>query len=708
MNAYRITSPAENRSVDVWQSDNDVYIQLSREGESKPYFKNLLGLMAVYSAGRPWREERLGLNAVRIEQQGGVLRIEADGGELFLTLELTFDSEGLLRIATVWENRSGRTIYDVAVGLEWELAARGTENVTIPHMIYNNNPSADPARLVPHLGMGEHKGFICEEHRLPIPCVNVEWREEGCSERFLTMFSLPSYIELSDGTVHYGSVGAYKREGSVAIAAMSGVLMFNGEKDIVYVSKSKIEPYSGGYTDFAPGFALAKSYAMEWGPQKEPGRSFSQAVYRAVLLYDPQGADPLSLEDLIRLKSAAMDDRWRETDRAAGYVKFNDRNSFGLVSKHGLHYMYGWTGQCLKLAWCDAFLGFDEQMRERVERCRKAVEFYLCESGTSVPGLRSGAYHLSDGRWDNFHRQQEPVISSRAFGETVSDLADIILLFRSRGAQVSASWTDALKQSANFLLDAILPTGIFPSSWRLDGSAAETEITAAGIPCLIALIKTYQVTGVRTYLDASRACMESYYVLHAKTFERPFARSTLDARCEDKEAGMFFFLAAYELFRLTGEPDFRKWAEIAADWQLTFVYMWNPAYDRGTAFREKGFQAVGWPGVSVQNHHLDVFFPTFELWQFGLLTGNEMYVRLARTIFGALGQGICTEPGEWGFTVVGEQAEGFFQSNFQGRGRSNTWNPSWIISEVLHHALRFRKALDMEEKPNYCKGVNRS
>lgn len=708
MNAYRITSPAENQCVDVWQSDNDVYIQLSREGESEPYFKNSLGLMAVYSAGRPWREERFRLNAARIEQQGGTLRIEADGGELFLTLELTFDTEGLLRIDTEWENRSALIIYDAAVGLEWELAVRGTENVTIPHMIYNNNPSADPARLVPHLGLGEGKGFICEEHRLPIPCVNVEWREEGGCERFLTMFSLPSYIELPDGTVHYGSIGAYKREGSVAVAAMSGVLMFNGEKDIVYVSKSKIEPYSGGYTDFAPGFALAKSYAMEWGPQKEPGRAFSQAVHRAVRLYDPQGADPLSLEELIRLKAAAMDDRWRETERAAGYVKFNDRNSFGLVSKHGLHYMYGWTGQCLKLAWCDAFLGFDGQMRERVERCRKAVEFYLGESGTSVPGLRSGAYHLSDGRWDNFRWQQEPVISSRAFGETVSDLADIILLFRSRGEQVPASWMAALEQSVNFLLEAILPSGIFPSTWRLDGSAAETEITAAGIPCLIALIKTWQVTGVRTYLDASRACMERYYVLHAETFERPFARSTLDARCEDKEAGMFFFLAAYELFRLTGEANFRKWAEIAADWQLTYVYMWNPAYDRGTAFREHGFQAVGWPGVSVQNHHLDVFFPTFELWQFGLLIGNEMYVRLARTIFGALGQGICTEPGEWGFTVVGEQAEGFFQSNFQGRGRSNTWNPSWIISEVLHHALRFREALDKGEIPHYCEGVKRT
>lgn len=700
MKTFRLTSPVENRTVDVWQSGSDVCLQLSCEEDAKPYFSDSLSRMAVSSQGRPWRADKIQLHASRIEQHDDMLRMEADCGELFLVLEQKFDAEGSLRISAVWENRSDLILKDVAVGLEWELFTSGKENVTIPHMIYNNNPSADPARLVPHLGVGEGRGFICEEHRLPIPCVNVEWEEDAGNQRSFTLFSLPSYIELEDGTVHYGSLGAYKRDGSISLAAMSGVLMFNGEKDIVYVSKSLTEPYSGGYIDFPPGFSLSKHYVLEWGPQKVPGRAFSQVVHRAALLYDPRGAAPHSLEELIELKTQAMDDRWRETEHAAGYVKFNDRNSFGLVSKHGLHFMYGWTGQCLKLAWCDAFVGFDTQDFDRILHCRKAVNFYLTGSGTAVPGLRSSAYHLSDGRWENFRRQQESVISSRAFGETVSDLADIILLFRSKGEEIPEPWTAEFKQSANFLLSARTPSGIFPATWRLDGSAAETEITAAGIPCVIALMKAYQVTGERAYLDISIATMKRYYELHAKTFEMPFARSTLDARCEDKEAGMFFFIAAYELFRMTGEAEYQAWAEVAADWILTFVYIWDPAYDKGTAFREQGFKAVGWPGVSVQNHHLDVFFPTYELWQLGLLIGNGTYVRLARMIFDALGQGICTKPGEWGFTVVGEQAEGLFQSNFQGRGRSNTWNPSWVISEVLHHALRFRAAWMKEEAEN--------
>ncbi|WJH33832.1 hypothetical protein N6H14_28175 [Paenibacillus sp. CC-CFT747] len=435
---------------------------------------------------------------------------------------------------------------------------------------------------------------------------------------------------------------------------------------------------------------MSKSYVIEWGPLAKPGRGFVEVVRSAIALYNPQGAAPHTLDEIIRLKTAALDDRWRESEKGAGYVKFSDSNSFGLVSKHELHYMYGWTGQCLKLAWCDAVLGLEGKEEARVKRCEKAVDFYIRQSGTKVPGLRNGAYFLKDGRWDNFNWQEEPVVSTRAYGETVSDLADVILLFRNRDREVPSSWENALIEAADFFLGSVLPSGIFPAAWRMDGSAADDRITAAGIPCVLALLKAYQVTGNEEYKSRAFTCMEQYYELHARTFERPFARSTLDAKCEDKEAGMFFFLAAYELFRMTGDARYKEWAELAADWQLTYVYLWDPAYDRGTAFREAGFRATGWPGVSVQNHHVDVFFPTYELYQFGVETGQETYRRLAQMIFLALGQGICTTPGEWGFTVVGEQAEGFFPSNFQGRGRSNTWNPSWVISEVLHHALRFR------------------
>ena len=100
----------------------------------------------------------------------------------------------------------------------------------------------------------------------------------------------------------------------------------------------------------------------------------------------------------------------------------------------------------------------------------------------------------------------------------------------------------------------------------------------------------------------------------------------------------------------------------------------------------------------MQNHHLDVFFPAYELADFGRRIGNTRYERLGRLVFNAWSHGICRYPGEWEHDVPGEQGEQFYQTNYyQGpfdrtiwRGGYNRWNPSWIIALVLEAALRFR------------------
>lgn len=692
---HAIVSRNHRRRAEIAVAKEGIQLILTMEGEHSPYFKGQLQEMLVYSEGRPWRMETPGLREVQVDGDTGTIRISGLLEALYVTLSLAFDDNDLLRVDVNWENRSENALKDAAMGLLFELPKRDKEKVTIPHMIYNNNPSSDPNRVVPRLGEGPGRGFICEEHRLPIPCVNVEWavQAEGAEQatRYFSLFSIPDYVETADGKVQYGSLGAIQEDNRTTAAALSGVLMFNGEKDIYCIAKNITETYLGGYMDWEQGFSLSKAYALDWGTVPHTGHAYREIVRKGMQLYKPEGKKPHSLDELIRLKTNAMDDRFRTgEDGAAGYVKFTDSNTFGNVSKHPLHFMYGWTGQALKLAWCDAKLGFEGGQEERVAKCVQAVDFYLTGSRTEVPGLRHCSYRLEEGIWDDFHWNKQPVASSRAYGETMADLAEIALLFRESGREVPAAWMEALRESAEFFLKGALPSGIFPSSWLMDGQPADAMITAAGLPCLIALVKTYRVTSEKSYLEFAESMMQRYYELHAETFDRPFARSTLDAKCEDKEAGMYFFLAAYELFLLTRDERYKEWAEISADWLLTFVFMWNPVYNQGSAFRNTDFSAVGWPGVSVQNHHLDVFFPSYEFWQFGQITGNAQYERWGRMALDAMGQGICTKPGEWGFTVVGEQGEGFFQTHWNHRGHSNKWNPSWVIALVLHHALRFR------------------
>ncbi|WP_028548323.1 hypothetical protein [Paenibacillus sp. UNC451MF] len=693
MNRYAIFSSDNQKQAEIDMDQDVIILTLRTTGESVPHFTGCLDEMLSCSFGRPWRTNCSKLMEPQITADSASIRIQGRLEALNVTLELDFDKHDALKIKVLWANPSEQILHETAVGLLLSLPRRNTEMITIPHMIYNNNPSSDPERVVPKLGVGPGKGFICEEHRLPIPCVNVEWSMESGNRQFLSLYSMPAYVEAFDGTVHYGSLGVIQEDNRLVIAAMSGVLMFNGDKDIVYVAKSKTQPYDGGYLDFTPGFVLKKEYVLDWGDVIHPGQAFREIVHTGLKLFEPMGTMPLTAEQIIELKTHALDDRWRTNEQgAAGYIKFTDSNSFGNVSKHPLHYMYGWTGQCLKLAWCDAHLGFDLGEEERVNRCVQAVDFYVQASRTNVPGVRHSSYRLLEGEWDDFSWNKQPVISSRAYGETAADLAEIVLLFKEKGREVPADWLNTLQEMADFIVSGTLPSGIVPAAWQMDGSPVDEMVTAAGLPCLISITKMYRLTGDYRLLAAAEMMMQRYYEMHVETFERPFARSTLDAKCEDKEAGMYFFLAVYELWVVTRKQHYEDWAEVSADWLLTYVYLWNPAYDKGSKFREAGFNAIGWPGVSVQNHHLDVFFPTYEFYRFGQLSGKSMYERMGRMTFGAMGQGICTKPGDWNFTVVGEQGEGFFQTHWNHRGHSNKWNPSWVIALVLQNALRFRDA----------------
>ncbi|MEQ7127764.1 hypothetical protein ABN034_25040 [Actinopolymorpha sp. B11F2] len=687
---WRLVDRRAEKVVELVESGGDVAVTYAWTGDAQPIFAGTLGDMLTVSTGRPWRFHHPGVSRPDVRGDRDALVVSGAVGDLDVRMAWRFDGD-LLRVDVTWRNSEDATLADVAAGLVLELAGRTGERITIPGVVYNDNPSADPARDVPRIGRTPGGGFVCEEHRLPIPAVNVEWvGRDGL--RYLSVHVLPSYVEDAEGRVHYGSLGVRRTPAGASIVALSGVVMFGGQPDIAYVHKGATSPYDGGYLDFQSGFTLRKRYAFDWGSVERRGHGFRRLVKRSLPLHRPGGSRPHSLERLIQLKTQAMDARWTEHRDQAGYLKFPAWGEPARSGRVSRDFLYGWTGQCLRLAWCDGRIGIDDGVPERITRCRRAVDCYVGGSATTVPGLRLNTCLIDEDRWQGFVRGGHEIVSSRAYGETLCDLADIVQLFRSASEEVPEAWTAALRAAAEFVVKATLTSGIAPLGWRLDGSPHSSLICAAGLPVVSALVRTALVTGDERRLRHAESMMERYHQLHAETFDRPFAHSTLDAACEDKEGGMSYFLAAYDLWLATGRDIHRERAALAADWLLTFVYVWSPAYDRGSLLRERGFSAVGWPTVSVQNHHLDVFFPTYELWQFGHMTDERRYVEAAETTMYATGQGICTKAGEWDFGVVGEQGEAFFQTNWQRRGWSNTWNPSWVIALPLSNALRMRAA----------------
>jgi len=688
------------RQAELRRTPDGVVLQLGL-ADGPVYLERPLAGLLTCSAGRPWQPSLLQAAGTPspdgwwISRRPGEHRAGCRTGPLAVEVQLAFDDGDRLNLELRWRNTSKRRLADLAVGLLLDLGRVKDSQLTVPGVIYNDNPSADPARAVPRIGPAPGGGFVAEEDRLPIPGVNLEWRE-GRERRWLSVLSRPQARRSGDGQVRYGSLGAIRQEGPV-IAALSGVLMFDGKQDIRYVSKAETEVTDDGYLTLRPGESYTQRLVLDWGPQDIRGHAFRQLVHTARTVFTGAGADGLALDELIRLKTVALDNRWYQSGTVAGYTKFSDIPGNG--PRKTRHFMYGWTGQALKLAWCDAQLGFNTRDRLRIDRCRAAVEFYLSGSPTPTPGLRHNAYQAITRRWTSFRTGNRPMVSSRAYGETIADLADIITLFRAHEEPVPPSWLHALTESMTFLRSsagAQLADGTFPVGWRLDGSPAATTVSSAGIPCVLAALKASEVLDDAELLSEATVWLSRYHDQHARTFDRPFSRSTLDAACEDKEAGMYYFMAAYELFRRTGDPVYESWCEVAADWLLTWVYVWSPEQDEDSPLHAAGFNAIGWPTVSVQNHHLDAFFPTYELLSFGLTTNRRSYVDAARTTLQALTQTVAISPHDWNFPLPGEQGEAVFQTHWQRRGHANTWNPSWVIAVPLANALR-TQALPLDD-----------
>src|SRR5699024_5896854 len=116
----------------------------------------LLGRMLLLSTTRPWREHAPGLTGATIEQVDESLRLHGQVGPLRVQVLARLSERGL-GLDLEWQNTTAEAVTDLAVGPR--LPGPDQARVTIPQVIYHDNPSADPDRTVPHVSRG---GFVTE------------------------------------------------------------------------------------------------------------------------------------------------------------------------------------------------------------------------------------------------------------------------------------------------------------------------------------------------------------------------------------------------------------------------------------------------------------------------------------------------------------------------------------------------------------------
>lgn len=657
--------------------------------------------MLQYSLDRPWKLLTHQWEKVHEELvEGEMYFAKYSDGIVCAEIQLAW-KENYISADVSYKNESTYALFDFVAGFTMPVAGNDKHKVTIPHMIYNDNPSGEADRIIPHIGNEAGKGLIVEEHRLPIPAVNIEWRsEDGFS--YVTLLSVP---EVHTGNVKdYWSLGVIKSDDGEAITSLSGPLEFNGTKDIVYGGRCTPLSYQEGYRILSSGESIGKHFCISFGQTGE-GRGFRSLIDLGFSVLRPETKRLHTPEEMIAYKKNVLDSRSFKDDKSEGYLTFGTANSFGNISGRQDYYLYGWTGQAIRLAWCDCKLGLETEETYRFERGCRIIDFFTENGESAVPGLFYGYYNIEEASWRGAFNQPEANLSSRIEGESISDLIDVMMLFKEKGREVPKQWEAVVRRACAFLMDESRQTGagIYPVEWTKKGEIEDDTINTAGMPCVIALAKASEYFKEDSYLIYAKEKCEKYYDVHMKTFEIPFSHATLDARCEDKEAGLYFFVAAAELYRLTNEEKYKEWAAISGDWILTFVFFWETGFQKGTQCYEKNFKTTGWPGVSVQNHHLDVFFPSYDMYAFGRRSGIKRFEEMGAHVNDAMTYGVCTKPGEWGYSVIGEQGEQYYNTNYfqvrypsilehmdNWRGGMQRWNPSWITAQVMSNAIRFR------------------
>ena len=358
-----------------------------------------------FSDSRPWRfpvREYASPRVAVTPDEEPMLIVAVENDEFLCGLAFTFDGE-LLKGDLLLSVKKESEYNFVALALPVEQDS----NFTFPGVLYNNNPSVAPDRLVAHFPPEGEASLMVEESRLSVTGVNAE--KEG---HFFSLFSVPE-MEFE------WTIGVHKDEnGITSLMLGNGCVSFNGVPDQVYIAKHVAADPGCVYRNFQPGDKLTKRFALSWGDAGHKGHGFRDLISNGFKLLVPVTEEANSREEVISLKVQALVERWAGN----GYVNTMPDNLYRAPQK----FLFGWTGQSFRLALCDLRYALLKKEEAGIKRMRRCVEFFLQNSKSAVPGLRNNYFDLDTLKWHPEGGVNRPRFSSRALGETWSDLARII------------------------------------------------------------------------------------------------------------------------------------------------------------------------------------------------------------------------------------------------------------------------------------------
>ncbi len=310
-----------------------------------------------------------------------------------------------------------------------------------------------------------------------------------------------------------------------------------------------------------------------------------------------------NVDRLHKMSIAFMKTLWSvETD---GFVAFNrglqwypKQQSYG--KRDAIKYEIGWVGQSASAsnALLDNYLRTGDE--DSLEKAIRVLDSWIKYTHNPY-GPEGLPYIKFDGAPAD--QTREIPLDACNLGQGAYQMFEAYDLAAKCGYD-RPEYLDFAFGICDFAVSVQKESGEFAKSWNKDGTVLQQEGT---IGCFLipALIKAYERTGDKKYLDASVRAFDCYYK-ELETYGFTTA-GALDTYCIDKESASPLLSAAIALYDATKEKKYVDAAEDTAWYISTWMMHYTAIYPEESVLAKIGYDSLGATAVSTAHNAIDQY-----------------------------------------------------------------------------------------------------
>lgn len=558
---------------------------------------------------------------------------------------------------------------------------------------------------------GLEAGWAFREDRIPVP---------SCSILYDSTQSCSIWCDPADDDKYLSSVKTYMKETHPCF-----------EISIPYTE----EPYT--YTDkgiVSRGLKKAKEKFIRIGSGSLPfkyEKKYHIAFYKNLHPLCIHRKIAQSCEDHFSDKSAEIS--LSNVSKTASlklrhllYMSIDDGRVAGIKLGKGngiLQLFYNYTtgsflGKSLEGAYIFARAGAELKDDSLLELSEKIAAFYM--NGSLQGGLHHDTYNLKTGKWAGYlamapDKRITEGVNTRCNGEVMYNYLRLYKTLKARG-RIHNEYIELVEKNIDFYLNHQLRgdyEGSYGRWWTKDGNVINA-LGTNGSYIMSLIIERTKMNGVKAgYIESLDKAAKYYMTL---VDSGSFYADTLDADCIDKEAGVALLRAFMDMYEINKDEHLLQYAEKCACFILSWLWMYNVNFNKGSLLGKEEFKTKGMTSVSVAHHHLDFYgmyiaYDFLRLWQ---ASSDSFWYKQASDMAAACLQ-LISSPGNLlnrSRKYIGWQPEQINQTNWTyhhpvmgTKGKYHTcvaWNTVLTLGAMLDIRDRFPEFMNFRFDSQLC------